>query len=123
EGALYAKKRAGWSAGRRGVRRGAMRDPVRGDNAHATGLIVLAGLDDLLTGVNDERAVARHRLPDRQAAEDQDLPSGTRGQWLRVRGRDRQRLTGTEHRQLAFVHRTSFEPDVAAAGQDVHQRV
>ena len=44
-----------------------------GDGAHAAGVEVVDGLEDLLAGVHHERAVVRDRLADREAAEQQHL--------------------------------------------------
>jgi len=46
------------------------------DDAEATGLVVLHGLDQLLLGVHDERTVVRDRLADRLPAEQDDLERG-----------------------------------------------
>src|SRR5579872_6475531 len=43
------------------------------DGAQAAGLVVLEGLNQFGAGVHDERAVRRDRLPDRLAAEQQDV--------------------------------------------------
>ena len=92
-------------------------DGHRRDRAQPARLVVLEGLDQLGAGVHDERPVGRHRLPDRLPAEQQDVHV------RRGPGRERDRVPGPEHGQLAHLDRPLFRPDKTAAGQHVRERV
>src|SRR5439155_1630279 len=69
-------------------------DGYRGNRPQPARLEVLEGLDQFGPGVHDERPVGLDRLPDRLAAEQQDVHVALGP------GRERDRLPGPEHGQL-----------------------
>src|SRR5207244_13305504 len=73
-------------------------------------------------GVHDERAVPRHWLPDRPAAEDDDL-EGRVGRVLTLVRGDLQMVTRAEDDQLAAGNGTAVGSSAAGAGEHVDQRV
>jgi hypothetical protein len=83
---------------------------VRGrDAAQLAGLEVLERLHQLGAGVHDERPVRRDRLADRAAAEDVDVER-RRPRLLPLGGRDRDRVTGPEDRELPGLQRPPLGP-------------
>src|SRR5215471_8671086 len=81
-------------------------DDFRGPRnlAHLAALVVAHRLDDLGLRVHHERAVARHRLLDRHAGEEQQ-PPGPFG------AAKAHRVARAEHRELAILDLLAFVPD------------
>ena len=75
-----------------------------GDGAHAAGVEVVDGLEDLLAGVHHERAVVRDGLADRQPAEQQHLERVGRT-LLVVGGAHGERVAGAEDHELVVGDR------------------
>ena len=93
-----------------------------GDGAHAAGVEVVDGLDDLLTGVHHERPVVGDRLADGHPAEQQHLEVLGRP-FLAVGGAQRDRVTGAEHHELVVGDRPALLARVALAEHHVGERV
>src|SRR5882672_10015053 len=74
------------------------------DLAHLAALVVAHGLDDLLLCVHHERAVARHRLRDRHAGEEQQPRSLFRA--AKADG-----VSRPEHHELPVLDLAAFVAD------------
>src|SRR5580700_12049545 len=72
---------------------------LRRDAAQPARLVVLEGLDQLVPGVHHERAVRGDRLPDRLAAQEQQVEVLART-LLPLGGAERERAAGPEHDEL-----------------------
>src|SRR5207253_4875726 len=75
-----------------------------GDLAHLAALVILDRLDELRPRVHDERAVARHRLMERNATE-QEKPARTAGS-RKVNG-----IAGAEDGELTFLEPGAIRTD------------
>ncbi len=92
------------------------------DAAQLAGLVVGEGLHDLLTGIHHKRTGPGDWLTGRMAAEDEHVQRRTAA-LLRPRGRDRERIPGTQDRELTHAGRNLLCTHCSGAGHHVHKRV
>src|SRR5437868_6180064 len=83
-----------------------------GDGTQPPGLVVVEGLEELVAGVHDERAVVGNRLTDREAAHDVDVDGWAAALLLPV-SPDANRVASSEDGELPHAKRTTLGPDVA----------
>src|SRR5215831_15280531 len=88
------------------------------DAAQPAGLVVLERPDQLVPRVHHERPVRGDRLPDRLAAQEQDVEVLARPLLARV-GPERERAARPENDQLPGPHRAPLGAHGAVPGQDV----